>query len=256
MIDIKSARRVPLDEYADRRVAWPPRDAPEEAGHVRVSVLRPVFEGLLQQYRTVYWPEGTFTPEAGERMGVLMGSKIPIDGGWAVEIALFEEVPARCSSQTHAVVGAEEVDAAVARGRARAPGSGVVGWYHTHPGMGLFLSDADIRTHRVLFGRPWQVAWVFDPGCWTGAFFARAGDGSLAGDEARWRELDMEVVAGIPASSTELEAEIAQVPEPPLVTRGSRRWGLVALGGLLGWLASSWLRSRPRGEPGRGAPEE
>jgi proteasome lid subunit RPN8/RPN11 len=39
----------------------------------------------------------------------------------------------------------------------------IVGWYHTHPGHGLFLSEMDLFLHTSFFGLPWQVALVYDP---------------------------------------------------------------------------------------------
>lgn len=39
----------------------------------------------------------------------------------------------------------------------------IVGWYHTHPGWGIFLSDMDDFIHRNFFGRPLDVALVMDP---------------------------------------------------------------------------------------------
>ena len=39
----------------------------------------------------------------------------------------------------------------------------VVGWYHTHPGLGVFLSSTDIRTQRLYFSHAWQLAIVLDP---------------------------------------------------------------------------------------------
>lgn len=39
----------------------------------------------------------------------------------------------------------------------------IVGWYHTHPGFGIFLSDMDLFIHENFFGEPWQLAYVYDP---------------------------------------------------------------------------------------------
>ena len=52
--------------------------------------------------------------------------------------------------------------------------STILGWYHTHPGMGVFLSDTDLRTLKLHFSAPWQIAIVIDPvigqsGVFTGA---------------------------------------------------------------------------------------
>jgi len=48
----------------------------------------------------------------------------------------------------------------------------VLGWYHSHPGLGLFLSGFDRRLHQQIFGHePWSVALVIDPIAETRAFF-------------------------------------------------------------------------------------
>ena len=39
----------------------------------------------------------------------------------------------------------------------------VLGWQHTHPGFGVFLSGYDLFIHRNFFNHPWQVALVVDP---------------------------------------------------------------------------------------------
>lgn len=45
----------------------------------------------------------------------------------------------------------------------RHPGKKIVGWYHSHPDFGVFLSDMDLFIHRHFFNLPWQVAHVYDP---------------------------------------------------------------------------------------------
>lgn len=41
-------------------------------------------------------------------------------------------------------------------------GDRIVGWYHTHPGFGIFLSDMDLFIQNNFFGESWQVAFVYD----------------------------------------------------------------------------------------------
>ena len=60
------------------------------------------------------------------------------------------------------------------------PDDRIVGWYHSHPGFGIFLSDHDTFIHKNFFSAPEQVAWVFDPhsdeeGCfgWHGSHLER-----------------------------------------------------------------------------------
>ena len=45
----------------------------------------------------------------------------------------------------------------------RYPDKKVVGWYHTHPGFGIFLSGMDLFIQENFFALPWQTAFVYDP---------------------------------------------------------------------------------------------
>ncbi len=42
-------------------------------------------------------------------------------------------------------------------------GSLILGWHHTHPGFGIFLSRHDEFIHRNFFDSPWHIAMVVDP---------------------------------------------------------------------------------------------
>ena len=60
------------------------------------------------------------------------------------------------------------------------PEARIIGWYHSHPGFGVFLSDHDTFIHKNFFSSPQQVAWVYDPhsdeeGCfgWVGGRLER-----------------------------------------------------------------------------------
>ncbi len=44
-----------------------------------------------------------------------------------------------------------------------APESHILGWHHTHPGYGIFLSRYDVFIQEHFFKEPWQVALVVDP---------------------------------------------------------------------------------------------
>lgn len=51
------------------------------------------------------------------------------------------------------------------------PTKQIVGWYHTHPGMGVFLSSMDVWLHSHFFPKSWHVALVIDPLAGEGGFF-------------------------------------------------------------------------------------
>jgi proteasome lid subunit RPN8/RPN11 len=59
------------------------------------------------------------------------------------------------------------------------PGEAIVGWYHTHPRMGVFLSSYDTWLHEHFFPEPWQVALVVEPHTEIGGFFIRKEEGEL-----------------------------------------------------------------------------
>ena len=56
------------------------------------------------------------------------------------------------------------------------PQLGIVGWYHTHPGFDIFLSDMDKFIHNSYFDNPNQVAYVYDPHQGTEGFFRKVKD--------------------------------------------------------------------------------
>jgi proteasome lid subunit RPN8/RPN11 len=64
---------------------------------------------------------------------------------------------------------------------ARTPDLRLLGWYHSHPGLGLRLSFTDRATQKRVFDTDWQVALVVDP--WRRRFrFYIGGDAR----PARW----------------------------------------------------------------------
>lgn len=56
------------------------------------------------------------------------------------------------------------------------PDDRIVGWHHTHPGFGVFLSGYDLFIHRHYFSAPWQIALVVDPKSHELGFFHWRGD--------------------------------------------------------------------------------
>jgi len=63
------------------------------------------------------------------------------------------------------------------------PDLDIVGWYHTHPDFGIFLSSHDLFIHRNFFAQPLQLAYVVDPIRQTRGFF-------------RWRDGGLDQVGG------------------------------------------------------------
>ncbi|MCK5397386.1 MAG: Mov34/MPN/PAD-1 family protein [Thermoplasmata archaeon] len=67
----------------------------------------------------------------------------------------------------------------------------VVGWYHSHPGYGCFLSETDIKTHGGIFVSPHQVAIVIDPlNFQIEAFLLRKNEGQINQFKVYWDAWD------------------------------------------------------------------
>lgn len=142
----------------------------------------------------------------------------------------------------------------------------IVGWYHTHPDFGVFLSGHDVFIHRHFFGQPLQVAYVVDPIRQTRGFFQWRGDAleevsgyhvtADRGDRIALARLvnDLEnfpnTEGGGAALSPRLEAElIAMLTRPPASpvsaadrTQTAALFGLLGvLVGVLGLAAVFWI---------------
>ena len=62
----------------------------------------------------------------------------------------------------------------------------IVGWYHSHPGFGIFFSSHDSFIHDHFFAAPWQVGLVVDPLADERGMFANVGS-QLLGIDCYWR---------------------------------------------------------------------
>ena len=94
-----------------------------------------------------------------ERIGLLIGSFLN-DGLWVNDIVIGGD----SDSETSCVLPAEKL-AKVADDIVRGKIDGrIVGWYHSHPGYGIFMSETDMTTHgKLLQFSPFVIALVVDP---------------------------------------------------------------------------------------------
>jgi proteasome lid subunit RPN8/RPN11 len=91
----------------------------------------------------------------------------------------------------------------------------LLGWYHTHPNIGVFLSDTDVeQTHRLLFAEPFQVALVYDPVRGRAGYFFWEGTQTIDTTEARWREFVIATAPEGPAEESGGEEDEAAGPAP------------------------------------------
>ncbi len=121
------------------------------------------------------------------------------------------------------------------------PNQDIVGWYHTHPGFGIFMSEYDTFIHHNFFPAPWQVAFVLDPIADEAGFFVWK-DGEIvrreqynvfSAEEAAPAEPQVEAPALTldepvapplqPANVLTVDEPIAAPPRPATLPRRPRR---------------------------------
>ena len=55
----------------------------------------------------------------------------------------------------------------------------MLGWFHSHPGYGVFLSGMDMFIENNFFNLPYQVAYVVDPLSGKDGFFGWEDQGKI-----------------------------------------------------------------------------
>lgn len=137
----------------------------------------------------------------------------------------------------------------------RYPKLDIVGWFHTHPGLGVFYSGDDVVVHSAAFTLPWHVGLVVDPIRNEASFFGWI-KGQLAPSAGFYELLDTpEPVVDWQMVRTSVwqetceehlaaGQELAPYSHGDMAYSTSQNWGLIvgALGLLLGFfLLVGWV---------------
>ncbi|WP_165073418.1 Mov34/MPN/PAD-1 family protein [Paludisphaera rhizosphaerae] len=192
--------------------------------------------------------------------GVLLGKECvdPTDGApfvWITQALEAKHYANTQASFTYTHDSWEEIT----RERDRLhPDLDVVGWYHTHPNFGIFLSHHDLFIHKNFFDQPLQTAYVVDPIQGTRGFFqwsdggmVQVGGFHLCAERHERAALSrladqLENLPGSPAGgigaslSPRLEAELIKMLNRPAPSRVAPGDGL-ALAAFLGFLGTMGL---------------
>ncbi len=87
---------------------------------------------------------------------------------------------------------------------AKHPDLEIVGWFHTHPGLGVFYSSDDVVVHTAAFTLPWHVGLVVDPLGNHASYFGWQ-DGVLAPIVGYYEQLDSQPTPVAPWRVTKTE---------------------------------------------------
>lgn len=145
-------------------------------------------DSSFQVYITSYvanqvWQHLNETPKL-ESGGVLIGHPFQcIDDPTITFVVIVDALRMDSGNRSigHYTVGpAEIVDVRAIIERDYA-GLKVVGWYHSHPGHGVFLSQQDMQIVQSIYNAEWHLAWVLDTFSRQNAFFFGPQGHRLAG---------------------------------------------------------------------------
>lgn len=138
------------------------------------------------------------------------------------------------------------------------PNLEIVGWFHTHPNLGVFYSGDDVVVHSAAFTLPWHVGLVVDPGRDEACFFGWvngelvpfAGFYELLDSQptpyARWRVVRTSVWKDTSEAELVQSKRPSHSPEPttvyaPRTAKPSFNPGIGLIVGSLGLLLSFFL---------------
>lgn len=127
-----------------------------EAAPFRIYILQEVYDEI--------WAHVNKTP-AIESGGVLVGHPFRTFDGQTTFVVITAAVPQHSQDRSggHFTVGPVQIAEARREMEQRYSGLIAVGWYHSHPGHGVFLSGQDMTIVRSIYDAPWHVALVVDP---------------------------------------------------------------------------------------------
>ncbi len=133
-----------------------------EPGSVKVYIRQEVYKRI----------EKLAKEEMSKEVGsILLGEYI--DGETEKSVIISDFIEAKYTDATAATLTFthETWDYVYKEKEKKYPDKAIVGWQHTHPGYGIFLSSYDLFIQENFFNLPWQVAYVVDPIADTRGFF-------------------------------------------------------------------------------------
>lgn len=140
----------------DRSIRWVSKYENQIDARVRVFLSQSAYLKCIDHAAS------DLTREVG---GVLVGTVHNDSTQSCPHILIQDILPAEYtnSSQTHVTFTQNTMVYLHTELESRFPDKRMVGWYHTHPRFGVFLSSYDTFIHQNFFRDPTQVALVIDP---------------------------------------------------------------------------------------------
>jgi proteasome lid subunit RPN8/RPN11 len=179
------ANSVPSEAAAAHRealAALPFRELPAGAGQwLRHGEVPPNGQPLVVMHQTallqiIAHSRSNMECELG---GALLGAAYRHKNGVVVEVKAALPAASSDHGPVHFTFSADSWSKLHRDRAAHYANLDIVGWFHTHPDLGVFYSSDDVVVHSAAFTLPWHVGLVVDPVREEAAFFGWA-DGALS----------------------------------------------------------------------------
>lgn len=140
----------------------PPRSLLVNRANIRRDEPFQVY--IVQSVYEEVWGHVSGSPRI-ECGGVLIGHPFQTLDGSITFVIVAGAIPQHSDNRSvgHFTVGPREIAAAREVMERKYPGLIPVGWYHSHPGHGIFLSGQDMTIVRSIYNSSWHIAMVIDP---------------------------------------------------------------------------------------------
>lgn len=163
--EVKTGKEHPPRPNSDADLNHLPHRAPPEADYVlHGRQLRPGQATVLLTPQALA-EMATHAHSDAEREvgGVLLGRAYRHEGRLYVEVRAA--LPARSDDHgpVHFTFNADAWSRLHQDRASHYPELDIVGWFHTHPDLGVFYSADDVVVHSAAFVMPWHVGLVIDP---------------------------------------------------------------------------------------------
>ncbi len=203
----------------------PPEQSPEPVGEVRPGDLRIYLQREVAAQVDSFAGSDTTRQLGGVLLGKIAGSgeerQLTISAALTVRPRGAEETSLSFTPEVWAEIYREKAE--------RYPQEKIVGWWLTHPGTGLGLSNYDISLAKYHFTLPWQVIYVVDPAGDRRGFYQWADD-TLAPVAGYWLYTDaIELVPPAAAVTRPKRGERKQVEQREAERAPQRGFGWLSV---------------------------
>lgn len=157
-----------------------------------------------------------------EQGGILFGNAYidPQQDKIYVEVTVAAPAPATIGTGAHLEFTPESWSRIMDSAKHEHPQENIVGWYHSHPNLGVFMSGTDMRTQQAFFYHPWCLSIVCDPA--TGDIGYFLGPNAIPLRPVTFTSKKEEYSPEFGGETEQTATDPSEINNPPIIPTGDR----------------------------------